>query len=985
MNVAIEQFVFTDLPRGKGVDPSAAGYQVAAVTPGLDADARALLGSIALHYGETIYRHAPRAALDRETDWRTKAKSLDRVPREVLDAFPVIWSYDRLRDDLFALTRIGYLGLTHDGRTGNFLAHALVFAPGCLERFSWNPLTLRHCKHFRDVWSAEDLAVPTELGDGESRGALTSDTAVAPYRDRLAALVGAVSMAAVANRPVMLCGDDWKQAPSLFEAILDLVPPSVRCRTTVCTFEGDRNWLPAGPGGGPTGETAAHQLVFLPATPERPISFRADECQATCAVFNFAAAQFSDLGEPRPYAVFAARCVLDGQANRLTGLQDLLERLGQAQDRAAWDALVGAALGDRPAPEEMTAAARCLADASTQPRQVEVALEYLLRPISELAEAGQAEHIAAAAEGLARLVDRLPDEQRQAALARLREMSVKALGQRRARMVAALVRASGGGRETFLLGLLLECLGDAASKISLPDGTDEAQALAELCAEGATVQHKKGGSTGIGQFLVLAFRGACRAGVAGKFWKRLGDDIVKPWLQKEWEKETPVHVRDLLDALPIEQSPEARSWLYLRLVEAISPAGEELIGALVEVVRAAGRCPDYSPTCALVLRIVGEKVSEGNRSAVVLGRLADAAAGTPAWDALWRAYAEARPEKAEQLLAVRRELVHAGATHVVGRDLLGEVTGPDDWTPARWKKWRESELIPALHPTLCSLVAARLTESCQGEPLLPLARDLLGFKPEKTTAEQGRKDLFAAVVRVLPPGPLADDWASPLSSPSPDLAAEVLARLRVLQFLREVEQKRRQAGTDWSPAAFPAKKEAWTKHAPSLDKRDRRAVLEWCLGTFEECGVLTAEHVEGLLDILAGLALDTPDAIAAAVHVMLAGRDPVTDVLTALAFTSWALKASDRDLPERGRVVAAVVAGLDRRTRSLFVEHLEKRHRHRDAASDKREARLREVADLPQQQPAEPPANATQQPPSGLLGSARRLWSRLTGKGSSAK
>ena len=40
--MSVEQMIFTDRPRGKGTDPSAAGYQVKACSPGLDAalDAR---------------------------------------------------------------------------------------------------------------------------------------------------------------------------------------------------------------------------------------------------------------------------------------------------------------------------------------------------------------------------------------------------------------------------------------------------------------------------------------------------------------------------------------------------------------------------------------------------------------------------------------------------------------------------------------------------------------------------------------------------------------------------------------------------------------------------------------------------------------------------------------------------------------------------------------------------------------------------------
>ena len=42
----IEQFIVTDRPRGKGLDPNESGYQAVASSPGLDAAARTSLDFI---------------------------------------------------------------------------------------------------------------------------------------------------------------------------------------------------------------------------------------------------------------------------------------------------------------------------------------------------------------------------------------------------------------------------------------------------------------------------------------------------------------------------------------------------------------------------------------------------------------------------------------------------------------------------------------------------------------------------------------------------------------------------------------------------------------------------------------------------------------------------------------------------------------------------------------------------------------------------
>ena len=86
--MTVEQLIYTDLPRGKGLDPSSAGYQIKACSEGLSAEARGLLSSICTHYGDAVHRHAPCAAKERERAWR--AQLFDDRDQELAQRPPAV-------------------------------------------------------------------------------------------------------------------------------------------------------------------------------------------------------------------------------------------------------------------------------------------------------------------------------------------------------------------------------------------------------------------------------------------------------------------------------------------------------------------------------------------------------------------------------------------------------------------------------------------------------------------------------------------------------------------------------------------------------------------------------------------------------------------------------------------------------------------------------------------------------------------------------
>ncbi len=123
----------------------------------------------------------------------------------------MVWSYDCLAADLYALTRVRYAGFTYDGRTGNFFAHSLVFAAGDLAVFGANPLALARSGTFLASAPGDGTSLPV-LAAPEPAGALERwGLAWEPYRERLPALITALAAAAV-ERPVLLCLADWGEA-----------------------------------------------------------------------------------------------------------------------------------------------------------------------------------------------------------------------------------------------------------------------------------------------------------------------------------------------------------------------------------------------------------------------------------------------------------------------------------------------------------------------------------------------------------------------------------------------------------------------------------------------------------------------------------------------------------------------------------------------------------------------------------------------------
>lgn len=1000
----VEQLIYTDRPRGKGLDADRSGYQVKASSPDLSAEARRQLESICMHYGDAVYGAAPRAAKERETQWRTQSASLDVVPDEVLREFPVVWSYDRIAEDEYALTRVSYGGLTHDGRFGNFFAHALVFDPSQLERHDFNPLSLSRSDLFRASDPSDDTSLPAFADlDGAHASSSSASSPNAdgqllsrpPYRERLAALLDALCNATPATRPLLLTLADWRGAPALVEALLGLLPPSARCRTTFVTYESDRKWLiPTPAGARPSNLAAAHHLLILSSPEARPFGLRPDEYQAGFAVFNFAEDKFSDgLPAPGAYAVFAAGCVSAGRRDRLRLYHDMIEQLELGRDPQAWGALVPAAdlLDARPAAHALAETARALDSFARRPAPAHKALGFLLPHVRRLAEARDAAGLAQLGPHLSSLADRVATDEElhrtQEFVPGVYELAGRALAAGDGRVASALLSACGGARADILLGLLDDAL--SAEQAALNPGADEAdrRATLGLLLEGTGLAQQRPEFASVtDQWLRAAFRTARAAVLLGELWAQAGEKFVKPRLGGEWDADTEQLARDLAADAPAEQGPEASFWLNLKLLEKRPAEGDALRAQLRELARACALCGGDQNMAQELLGQSLSRLPEDDRAAraEVTAQMAEAAHGTTAGDLFFDAYRKELEQAGQGRFKLRRRLAAAGAARVLSRELLAEVL---PWDEDRFQPWWREVLRP--HENVLDAargaVAAHLRAAAAPDAAaLELADALTNGAAERAPAGSGLAELYQSIALALPLAPLPKRWGR-IAASLPEGAAR--ARLRVMEFMRDVGRRADEPG--WSVAAFPHTERAWSEDLRQLRPEEKETALGWCLEQFGETGISAPEEAAAFVSVWSAAGAGTPEQIADAVAQLVHKRDQVTKVLAVTAFARCVLEGS-RQAESYGHLVRAILDGCDRKTRALFEEHLERRFARRDGRYDHRLRLLCDAAGLSAPPPPAPPPRTPAAPDAqqdqaawpnvtGILGTAKRSWRKFLG------
>jgi hypothetical protein len=915
--MAVEQLIVTDWPAGKGFDPAGTGYQIKACSPGLTAEERFRLLKVAEHYGQAVRLEAPegRAA---EDEWYGQIEGRDAVPQAVLEKFPVIWSYDRISEERHALTRICYLGWTHDGRLGNFFAHALSFPSAALAACNGNPLTLSRSALFRD----RDSDAATSLPAIEALGSVPghdgdSPLRSAPYNKHVAEMISALCQAGPATRPMVVVAPDWRHGVGLLESLLDLLPPATRYRTTCCSCESDRNWLLPSPGGEwRAGSNAAHHVLVINGAGNRQTALRKDEYQSKFAVFNFVAGEFSEV-PLRPYAQFAAACEEAANRDRLRAHHGLIDLLGFGEDVDAWDKLVGAvpiACG-KVSGDELRAAAQALVSLAREPGQAQAVFDLLLRRLESEWPDGEDAGLTALASSMATLTGRIPEGLPKETSSAVLELAARALREKRVALAESLLAILGNQRDAGRFSVVEKLLAEPGPGFVDCRESDRIPMLEFLLA--AMSFGQKSSAAKLPQLALACFRAAVNARRAPETWTNCRN-VIDSLLGGEWNDEKRKFAADLAALLTQEQCPEANVYLNLRLLKASSLSPASLAASLEQIARTAVSTSNPDQAIEEIIAIARSDAAGGPpQRAEVMGRLANAVQGSAMEQQMFAEYQAALGAANNRKDDVRRALASGSAFGVLAREALTETV---PWQDKAWKGW--APLLLA-HPALLDAVRARasawLEQQGETEPILPLLRHLLVQSTEKAGTDAGTVALYRALARVLPLEPLSDDsFALIREVPAGSAPADKL-RLGIMKLMREVEGAAK--GENWSLTQFPMDTRTW-KDAGELEKNDKDRAIAWCLSLASRTDSLTFHEVRAFANIIEPVAGRSVPKVGDAIHRLIAGRDKVTAVLVGVALADCAVEWPKQDWAE---ILNDIVRGFDSENRKLLQQHLEGR------------------------------------------------------------
>jgi hypothetical protein len=330
----IEQQIYTSCPYGEGYD-GISGFQVKARSKGItDSVSRALL-RYSNHY------HVPRELRSLEYNYYQEGKEL---PPEFLARFPYAVTYHLVEENLYALTRVQYVGKDYSGRPGNFLAHTLVFAPEALEPFEYNPIALSRSPVFENP--PEDGTVLDSLPDfhgyapevirtdGDWMNRVSKESYAASYEAVLSAVVQQLHQ----NRPIIFCFKDYSEAVDYIEALLMLLPVEMRCRTTFTSYEPEPDTLIKRGDNEDTTDNL-HLVTTIDQEKGGLFEFRPHEINKFL-VWDFAGEHYSKFPDPSPYTQAVIKLCARAQPVQLRRWHTFLEQIGAGRIPDSWDALI---------------------------------------------------------------------------------------------------------------------------------------------------------------------------------------------------------------------------------------------------------------------------------------------------------------------------------------------------------------------------------------------------------------------------------------------------------------------------------------------------------------------------------------------------------------------------------------------------------------------------------------------------------------------
>ena len=658
----MEQLYFTDRDRGRGFDPSCCGFQVAACSRGIHAAERNLLTEISKHYADVMRNRAPKEAMDLED--QIFDQGVDRAPDTLLAAFPVVWRYDHISPDRMTLVRVGYLGLTYDGRLGNFFAHALVFSSRDLADWNHNPLTLARSSLFKsdDPTQATQLEpISGQITPIENKPVPNPLNAL-PYSGKAEAMVSAILQMLSGGPPMVLCLPGWFEGPGLVEALLNLIPSECRWQISFCTNESDPKWKPSSEAAPPKNRKSSNHIILF-CGPNSGASLLQDhDYQNNYAIFNFRDEKYSDVSSRGKYAEFVAHSLHTGHSNRLAQHHKIAGLLGCGARPETWDVILKIIPLLDPSPDMdvltrgVDALSQLFADAKIIDAKNAAETLRLVQPhLSRLAQAGDEHSLERIAGTIAHILERVADPADEDLCDHITHLAGKALFQGRIRPASAILSAAGPFRGKVLERVILAAATDKRGEIITVARPRDALKLAELITEAiASGKENAYDPVNIFSLMELAFRNARNNGVIPKVWEQLRVPMVNAFGEK-LDPDGLNRLKRLLTIIDAKSCPQGFALLAKRFLETTRPERNELVQMLMHLTQKADQSNEAGTIFNSLREAINGLAPAPEERVVIQGRVATALKGSTSRRYWFEAYLETIKTLADHG-QVRREL-----------------------------------------------------------------------------------------------------------------------------------------------------------------------------------------------------------------------------------------------------------------------------------------------------------------------------------------
>lgn len=888
----IEQFVYGHCPSGQGFDTTkSSGYQIRARSTGAVPHTEAL-SAIGIHLGALVREsEAPVAA---ETKWLTNTKVLDNYPETIRSQFPVIWEYQILGDKV-ALTRGVYLGLTRDAakRTGNYVAHSLIFPPELLQEHDYNPLSLQNAQAFpvnADTIRPGQLPALKDFGNESPAGCDSQLLIQEPYRGQLQPLLASIMQSLDRRQPVIIVLEDWRQGAPLVSALLQLLPRAFRCGLSFITNETDVNWRSTRqtrPGDNSVSEHAV--TVMCPRAKAGPTPKPGSLQHFT--IFNFVTGEHAMRPVTR-YAEFAAAVLARNDLQLLEAHHALAAGLKCDLSIDACDSLVAIfdpqdALVDVDSELDrqlgiIVPLVRSAAQASVGFQQV----RFLLEKVT----AGQALSSSSYVKLLNDLLKHCSEEGIHAApMAAMTIWFQQAFADGRPSLGAHWLDCAGAWRKKVLQG----GLSAAISANPTGDPTERA-ALANILAEGICVlaeQPITPGLPAMAQCLKAFFKvlPLVDVPVNASLWDKT-ESVITGYFRNDLSSERKHLLDELISAISPEKSPDAAVGLAKRWIEVAQPKGDIFLENCEILVRACHKCKGPDNVAKWILRVASAEFTSPQALALAMAKLAECGKSGPVEDLFYEKYLEvvAHPNNFDRPDIIASQLLKSKLFHLVSRrflDCLGTWTPPD--SGKQIETWLGKALFPNMEDTLCDAAANLVRRRALPCGFNGLAAWLARRRPVSNSSSAGWVRLYTAIAENLEAKPMAAEW-HPVLLPVPNLVEPpVRRRIDFLAFLGDTANDSQ--SLNWAFDQFDSNNKAWKEYLEHLDPGRKENVVEVVLDCFSRSGLSSAKEAAAFLDVVKTIG-DIPAAkIATWLYSRMGKRDTLSQLSVISAFIQLGL------------------------------------------------------------------------------------------------